>query len=271
MMDVVIHANEVPWQKEYYPWFVEGFGRHNMKVRRVPNDAAVPDAINVVFANNSWKKTVHTCNMTGIPLITVNRCFFGDRHHMVAIGWRGFNGDADFRLQPFMPDDRWKKHGFDIPEWNYDKDGYILVCGEFRDMANWYRSLDSFLPRNEVRFRPHPFVNVIPAAWEVAPGKRQDDIETALAGARVCITFDSIAGCDAALAGVPSITYGEKSMAWDVSYHTWEQYQEGSPLPKQYPWACRLAYCQWSHDEIRHGDFWGHLRSRMAYSKATAR
>jgi hypothetical protein len=270
MRGVCIHANQVEWQRQYLPWFRSGFEKHGVEVFHTDKDVADAQCINVVFANNSWKRTVNTCNMTGIPLITVNRCFFGSRHDMVAIGWGGFNGDADFCLQPFMPDDRWKKHGFEIPEWQ-DRDGYVLVCGEFRDMSSWYREIAGELEGEDVRFRPHPFVDKVPAAWKRAPGKKQDDIETALSGARVCITYDSIAGCDAALAGVPSITYGEKAMAKDVSYRTFAQYQAvNTSLPKQYPWACRLAYCQWSHDEIRNGEFWGHLRTRLSYPWAAA-
>lgn len=266
MNNVVIHCNQVPWQREYFPRFKAGFEKYGLKVYQDSTDAAIPDALNVVFANNSWKKTVHACNMTGIPLITVNRCFFGSRHDMVAIGWKGFNGDADFCLDPFMPSDRWEKHGFPLPEWkSLNAEGYILVCGEFRDMTSWYRQLDEFLPRDEVRFRPHPFVNAVPAAWKEAPGKKQDDIETALAGARVCITYDSIAGCDAAINGVPSVAMGRKSMARAVSFETWEEYTHAKSLPQRVPWLSKLAYCQWSHDEITNGEFWGHLRSRMAY------
>jgi len=270
-MHVVIHANNVPWQVEYLDRFIKGFEKHGMTVGTVPNDVAIPDAINVVFANNSWKKTVATCSLTGIPLLTVNRCFFGSRHDMVAIGWKGFNGDADFSLQPFMPDDRWLKHGFQMPEWQEEKDGYVLICGEFRDMSNWYRSLDKELQGMNVRFRPHPFTNKIPAAWERAPGKLQDDIETALEGARVCITYDSIAGCDAVLAGVPSVAYGRKSMARPVSCSSWKEYLAGKALPKRLPWASRLAYCQWDHEEIENGDFWTHLSSGKSYTPAAIR
>jgi len=262
---VLIHCNQIPWQREYWTRFKSGFEKHGLEVHASDKDVADPDALNVVFANNSWTKTVHACNLTGIPLLTVNRCFFGDRHDMVAIGWKGFNGDADFCLESFMPSGRWQKHGFNIEPWQYERTGYVLVCGEFRDMSDWYRSLSAELEHEEVRFRPHPFVSTIPAAWTKAPGERQDDIETALAGARVCITYDSIAGCDAAFAGVPSITYGRKSMAWDVSYHSWAQYKGQTLLPKQLPWACKLAYCQWDHEEITNGDFWGHLSSRLSY------
>jgi hypothetical protein len=126
MRPICIHANSVQWQQEYLPRFMAGFKKHGHEVRVSTKDEADPEAVNVVFANNSWTKTVHACKLTGIPLLTVNRCFFGNRFDMVSIGWGGFNGDADFCLDPFMPDTRWKKHGFDIPHW-LNRPGYILI------------------------------------------------------------------------------------------------------------------------------------------------
>ena len=84
-MHVVIHANQVEWQVEYLQRFISGFEKHGLEVTVSNQDLAEPEAINGVFANNSWKKTVHTCQLTGIPLLTVGRCFFGSRHDMVAM------------------------------------------------------------------------------------------------------------------------------------------------------------------------------------------
>ena len=263
MVDVVIHCNQIDWQQQYLQFFQKGFTKHGVNVQALAQDRPVPNAINVVFANNSWKNTVAQCNQNNIPLITVNRCFFGSRHDMVAIGWDGFNGDANFCLDN-VDDTRWKKHGFELPEWRY-QDGHILVCGEFRDMRSWYKQLQEVLPNDEVRFRPHPFMTEL-YGWKQAPGKRQDDIETALADASICITYDSIAGCDAVLAGVPSITYGSKSMALDASITTYEEWIDlianYEVLPDRQEWCNRIAYCQWSHQEIIDGDFWEHLKGR---------
>lgn len=265
MVKAVIHCNQIDWQKQYANYFESGFGKHNIDVKRSSRDHPEANVINVVFANNSWKRTVAYCQAHPdvAPLITVNRCFFGSRHDMVAIGWDGFNGDADFCLEDVEDDSRWNKHGFDIPDWK-ERDGYILVCGEFRNttpIKNWYKELRRVLPNENVRFRPHPFVTDL-YGWEQAPGKRQDDIETALAGASVCISYDSIAGCDAVLAGVPSITYGPRSMAYDVSMKTYEEWIDGPTLLDRKDWCSRLAYCQWSHQEIKDGDFWEHLKGR---------
>ena len=263
MVKAVIHCNQIDWQKQYAKYFLEGFAKQGVEATTTARDIPVREAVNIVFANNSWKNTVARCQQNNIPLITVNRCFFGSRHDMVAIGWDGFNGDADFCLDS-ADDTRWEKHGFEIPNWQLKDKGYILVCGEFRDMTPWYKQLQTILPNDDVRFRPHPFVDAL-HGWQKAPGQKQDDIETSLAKAKLCITFDSIAGCDAVLAGVPSITYGPKSMAYNASMKSYEEWNDGSPnLLDREEWCNRLAYCQWSHQEIKDGDFWNHLKIRHA-------
>ena len=263
-MKITVHANAVQWQREYLPRFVDGFTAHGHRVHHVMEDDADPDAINVIFANNSWKKTEAQCIRRGIPLITVGRCFFGDRFKMVAIGWDGFNAAADFCLDDEMPSDRWDKHGFIIPLHGGNPDGYVLVCGEFREMDQWYHTMREILAGEDVRFRAHPFKNgqTVPG-WQNARPVGQDSITDLFPDTRAVITYDSIAGCDAVLNGVPSIAWGENSMARDVSFHSWRSFlaQKGEFYILQ--WAKRLSYCQWSHDEIRSGEFWEHLKKGM--------
>lgn len=285
MSKVIIHANNVDWQQEYLPRFTKGFAEgHGIRVIHKQEDT--PEFIlhpggrkeyienfHVIFANNSWKLTQLVCNKHDFPLLTVGRCFFGSRFDMVAIGWNGFNGAADFQLEDTMPGDRWAKHGFDIPTNGGNPDGYVLVCGEFRECEKWYKTMREILAGEDVRFRAHPFKagQSVPG-WKDAPRAGQDDIQSLFPDCKAVITFDSIAGCDAVLAGVPHIAWGENSMARDVSFHSWRAFKEwektcdGLPFDVEL-WADRLAYCQWSHDEISNGEFWDHLKSGMVASE----
>ena len=278
MSKVIIHANNVEWQQQYLPRFTKGFAEgHGIRVIHKQEDT--PDFVlspsgrkiytynfHMIFANNSWKLTHLVCNKEGFPLLTVGRCFFGDRHDMVAIGWNGFNRAADFNLPEHVLGDRWDKHGFHIPRVGGNPDGYVLVCGEFRDCTKWYNTMREVLAGEDVRFRAHPFKSgeSVPG-WQNAPPAGQDDIQKLFPDCKVVITYDSIAGCDAVLAGVPHIACGENSMARDVSFHSWRAFKEAegtNPFDVQM-WAHRLAYCQWSHDEISNGEFWDHLKSGM--------
>ena len=271
-MKFIIHANNVPWQKEYLSRFVDGLASLGHSVFHTMDDVADETGINIIFANNSWKLTHQQCLNKMVPVITVGRCFFGDRFEMVAIGWDGFNGAADFCLTDTMPSDRWEKHAVPLPGISWKEDGYVLVCGEYREVGPWYNELSEELKGEDVRYRAHPFRTAKNESirWKPAPAAGQDDIAKVLAGARVCITYDSIAGCDAVLAGVPSITYGENARARDVSFHSWRAFKEWEKTCDGYPfdvelWADRLAYCQWSHDEISRGEWWTHLEAGLEH------
>ena len=284
---VIIHANNVDWQQEYLPRFTAGFAEgHGIRVihkqEDTPEFTLSPSGrkiyienFHMIFANNSWKLTHLICNNHDFPLLTVGRCFFGSRFDMVAIGWDGFNGAADFCLEDEMPGDRWEKHGSALPENMYgDPDGYVLVCGEFRECDKWYNTMREVLAGEDVRFRAHPFkAGQTVSGWKNAPSAGQDDIGSLFKDCKAVVTFDSIAGCDAVLAGVPHIAWGENSMARDVSFHSWRAFKkwydsETVTLPFDVEqWAYRLAYCQWSHDEISNGEFWDHLKSRMVASE----
>jgi len=274
MTKFIIHANRVDWQVAYLPRFTAGLALLGHQVYHTQDDEADASGINIIFANNSWKLTHQQCLNKKIPLITVGRCLFGCRHDMVALGWDGFNGAADFCLDDKMPDDRWQKHGFCIPGIRGgDASGFVLVCGEFRDVGAWYEQLRSDLNGQDVRFRSHPFKRDKIEAWPDAPQAGQDAIDEVLAGAKACVTYDSIAGCDAVFNGVPSITYGENAMARPVSFNSWDHFwkfqktgipEETEGKMSQSQWANRLAYCQWSHAEIETGEWWGHLERGLA-------
>ncbi len=278
MIDVMIHANHVPWQRQYLPWFQSGFARHGFTHRHTTLDCAGPGSIHVIFANNSWKQTEATCRKEGWPLITVNRCFFGSRHDMVAIGWDGFNTAADF--MPTGSYDRAAKHflKFDLQPWKLSAKGYVLVCGDYGVKTRWLMDQVEQIPAYEkVVYRPHPADGqssdwIKSTGWKI-DNHGQDDIRLALEGAKACVTDTSIAGCESALAGVPTIA-GRYSMARPVSFDSYQSFLESrTELPSRVEWLRDLADAQWDHKEIRTGEFWEHLKGglqRRIDSQATA-
>jgi hypothetical protein len=74
-----------------------------------------------------------------------------------------------------------------------------------------------------------------------------------LARAAVCVTWNSNAGVEAVLAGVPTVSMCKGSMAYDVTGHV---IGDMLRLPRE-DWAARLAWCQWLPEEIATGvPFW---------------
>lgn len=268
-MRAVVHSTGSGWQQRYQEFFCEGLNAHGISVGLTRTTDVKPADFHVIFANNSWNKTIHECKVKGIPVMTVNRCFFGNRHDNVAIGWDGFNGRADF-MNKGSSGDRWEKHGVRVDPWRTNQEGYVLVLGEFRDMTDWYTKVFNELKGCplETRFRPHPFKSgQTVCGWRLAPGKPQDDIKTALKQAAICVSYDTIGGVDAAIAGVPTVSYGDFSMARPVSM---PKITDAFYPIDRLPWLQDLAYAQWHYTEIIDGSFWRHLGARVADTEATA-
>jgi hypothetical protein len=145
----------------------------------------------------------------------------------------------------------------------------VLILGQVTGDASisgvvniwgWYQETAVALKKagHEVRFRKHPKEpqrRVLPTMKQVG-----GTLDEALAKAKWAVTFNSNSGVDAVLAGTPAVTINKGSMAWAVTGH---KPTEPPPMPDRTAWAYRIAYCQWSLDEIRNGDAWEHLKVGM--------
>lgn len=74
--------------------------------------------------------------------------------------------------------------------------------------------------------------------------------------AALAVSYNSTAGVEAVLAGVPTVTLDEGAMAWPVSGHTIFDRVK----PDREAWCHQLAWTQFSLDEIRSGFCWEMLK-----------
>jgi hypothetical protein len=72
---------------------------------------------------------------------------------------------------------------------------------------------------------------------------------------RVAVTLNSSVAVAAVMAGIPTITMDEGSMAWDVTGHSLDDIR----TPDRRPWAHALAWTQYTDDEIKEGLLWDYL------------
>jgi hypothetical protein len=107
-----------------------------------------------------------------------------------------------------------------------------------------------------IRFRPHPKSITMPPKLSLIGGSLTD----ALDKAAVAITFNSNSAVDAVLAGVPAITLDPGAMAWPVTTH---DFSTDLIRPDRLAWASRIAWSQWSLEEIAAGAAWDRLRAGM--------
>lgn len=199
------------------------------------------------------------------PLLVLERGWL-NREHYWSAGYDGINGAADFRNAD-VPGDRWRKLGIDLAPWR-DGGDYALVCGQVpwdvtvqdQDHKRWCRETVRKLRKagHEVRFRPHPYAVSKGVDYRVPTNlvSRNASLAQDLAGAMFCATWNSTAGVEAAVAGVPVVVSGFHSMADPVASRGFRQLVR----PDRTQWAHGLAYGQWTLEEFRAGRAWRHLR-----------
>ena len=75
-----------------------------------------------------------------------------------------------------------------------------------------------------------------------------------------CVVCHSVTfAVDAVMAGVPVIALHPASFVYPICSHALSEI-ENPKMPDRIPWLSRLAYCQWTLDEIRNGDVWRHFQ-----------
>lgn len=196
----------------------------------------------------------------GHEVLVMERGYLGDRFNWSSLAWNGLNNYGDFGEIPDDGGGRFRKY-YTLDPWREPGGDYVLLMGQVpndaslrgRNLMPWYESVgviaaDAYkLP---VRFRPHP--NLAQKGIKQNPRhceKSFDDLDTAIANARVVITYNSNSAVDAVVRGVPAVTMDEGAMAWPVSGHV-----IGLELrPNREKWAREMAWKQWRLEEIADG------------------
>jgi hypothetical protein len=257
--------------------FAEGLRRHGWTAD-IATDWASCDLL--VLWGVRRQNDIARQRAAGGEVCILERGYIGDRFQWTSVSFGGeLNGRAEFRgaRSDGRRFDRFHRHL--LRPWRH-RDGYALIVGQVPgDMSlravggrldGWYAATAEALNAAglDARFRPHPMaarrlpVRSVPGAPTVA-----GSLEAALGGAAVVVTFNSNAAVDAALAGVPAVACDPGSMAWPVTSHS-----IGDALirPNRGAWAARLAWCQWSMDEMRRGDCWAAVSEGAKMSRETA-
>lgn len=242
-------------------------------------------AIGTVLAEHSARHEHHPGRI-GRHIVIERGFIHRERYFMV--GWGGLNGRANY-LNAGSPADRWEELGISLSPWR--KTGkHIVLCGQVpwdasvqhTDHVQWCRQtiqrLGSLTNRG-IRFRPHPLqpeaVDVSNLPVQISLGvDLQEDLEDAWA----VVTFNSNAGVEATLAGVPAFVADAGGMGYSILNKDL-QLIESPCTPDRHQWLCNLAYTQWTLGEIASGQAMQHLwtsrlpllsRAKLAFSNVLA-
>lgn len=213
----------------------------------------------------TWVKQTVLDRHHGRRLLMVESAFLW-RGEYYQVGWGGTAGHADFNTFAATSLDRAFALGLPVKSQRLRPDGPVVVIGQLprdvqvqdtdhkawcRDTVDYYRAQG--LP---VIFRPHPKVD---SRGEYGVDPRFFDsrsLAEVLEDARAVVTWNSTTGVESVLAGVPTIAMDRGSMAYDVAAHDLDTLDH---VPGRGVWLARLAYAQWTLDEMRAGLPWRHL------------
>lgn len=183
----------------------------------------------------------------------MERGYLGDRFYWTSLALNGLNGRGQF----FPRDDpsRFQKH-FQLSPWKAPGE-YILVIGQVSGDANlfhtdidrWYCGIMNTCAEiysRPIYFRPHPKShgpppkNIPILGGELKPG---------LDGAYMIVSFNSNTAVESVVNGTPAFVADIGSMAFKVS----SQDLLHRLTPDRETWANRLAWTQWSPQELSDG------------------
>ncbi len=185
----------------------------------------------------------------------------GDRLARMGINWQGWRENSNGHILLFLqlPGDA-SLRGANIYSWALDSiqkiraktDRPIVIrthpLHNIKDTDEFYKLLaDIFLEKIQ---------NISVSFGKTTP------LDTDLASAFCTVAYSSGSSIDSILKGIPAITVDPGNFAYDIS----SNYLDDIITPKkEVPgvvtnWLSRLAYSQWSIEEMSNGTAWNHLR-----------
>jgi len=176
-----------------------------------------------------------------------------EHYHLQLQPWRQSGNHILLCLQR---DGGWSMAGWDVVDWA------IKTIVEIRKYSN-----------RPIRIRPHPgdkrAVKYCDRILKLCQGRRLTQIELSQSAASLMQDFvdcwavvnhNSSPGVAAAIEGIPVfLTDPERSQARDVATLSLNR-MENPFMPDREAWAQRISQFHWSHDELRSGACWAHMK-----------
>lgn len=264
-MLVAISINHAIHQKEHGEALRQGFERHGLQSVFVHGDTVLEEADFHVTWSIKRPRIFDWSHRHNKHVLVMERGHVGDRMNWTSVGWDGLGYRAGYAM---VEDggERWNRHWHHLMQPWTNRNGTALVLGQCSGDASLYGLEEGFVAWATqqchtlkqrgfaVRYRPHPLMKrqgstFCPPTAHPSPNER---LVEDLQWAGLAVSYNSTAGVEAVLAGVPTVTLDEGAMAWPVSGHTlFDRVQ-----PHREAWCHRLAWTQFTLEEIRSGFAW---------------
>lgn len=223
----------------------------------------VPGACDLVVF---WGHGVRTQNLrdrqiaAGKDYLVAEAAVFGKQLDMISLGFNGCRGEAEYEIGP-DPDARLKMLGLEATPWiggdkKLGKKRVVFVVGQMGSDSivagvNQHQFFHDAIVAGGKKtiFRQHPKGGVLP---RIKCKIHDGDFDDMIKRASCVVTISSTAAVGAVLAGVPVIAVDPRSMAYDVAGHDLED-MKSPPMPDRDEWLRKLAFVQWTPDELADG------------------
>jgi len=198
------------------------------------------------------------------------------------MGINGINRDADFANHVF-DDKRWPKFNIEMKPWN--KTGNVIViCGQHDTSNQWIgqpkmnvwveqqiKEIRKYTQR-PILVRPHPRnpFELKNKTWPAVRIKRpirdlstydDTDFKKTLTSTWAVINHSSNPAMESVFSGIP-VFVSESSLCYDVGNSSITDIEHPA-MPNRQQWANKLAYTEWTTDEIKDGIPWRRIRERL--------
>ena len=204
------------------------------------------------------------------------------RNHTWKMAINGINRDADFANQIY-DDKRWQLFDLELKPWQ-QTGNVIVICGQHHNSEQWkgLPKLNSWVeqqikiirkycdkpivvrphPRNPFNFDekkyPHVRVNLPKRDHSTYD---DTDFKKILRSTWAVVNHSSNPAIEAVINGIP-VFVSESSLCHDVGNTNVADILHPA-MPARQNWANRLAYCEWTTEEIGQGLPWKRIRERL--------
>ena len=228
-----------------------------------------------------YKKIWDECQLKNKPVIVLEVGGI-KRNETFKVGINGVNREADFANQD-VDGERWKKFNIELKPWKSAGDT-IIICGQHHQSHQWRNNPTMNLwfeqQINEIRkhtnrpilVRPHPRnpVGLDTKKWKDVSYKRPQrdyntiddtDFKETLKHAWAVINYSSNPAMMAVFNGIP-VFVSAQSLCYDVGNISLNKINN-PVMPDRNNWTNKLAYTEWTTEEIKQGLPWTRIKKRL--------
>lgn len=204
------------------------------------------------------------------------------RNETFKVGINGVNREADFANQTF-DGERWKKLNIELKPWRSTGDT-IIICGQHHRSHQWRNNptmnlwfeqqIDEIRKHTDrpIVIRPHPRN---PTGFDISKWKNvtkvlpqrdyntvdDTDFKETLKQAWAVVNYSSNPAMMSVFNGIP-VFVSEQSLCYDVGNTSLSNINNPA-MPDRSNWANKLAYTEWTTEEIKQGLPWQRIKKRL--------